>query len=327
MIDKKLRIGMYAGSWPQNIGNAFFDFGAEAIMRKAFPDAEIFRMGGAVHWMFNNSARTRFGFLGKVIRKLLPIHHPVNGNSFEIGQYADIDLLVFPGMSMCEEFAVNNGPTFTEASKRGVAVLGLGAGGSLYTQREVEKFSEFFNKLQKAAIVTRDDETFRLFKDSITKIVPGIDCAFFLPDYFKAPKLDLLPYEVVTFDATNPPNELRNPKPGRWFTHHDLWGPLPKRYTSAKGTLVSDVPEDYLSLYANCDTTYSDRVHACIASLAYGNKAQLFSDTPRKALFAKLKLDQITKMPVRLDEALVGSLKREQIEKTRKVVKELLHND
>ena len=81
---KKLKIGMYAGSWPQNIGNAFFDFGAEAIIRQAFPNAELFRMGGAVHWMFNNSARTRFGLIGRAIRKFGPVHHPVNGNSIEI---------------------------------------------------------------------------------------------------------------------------------------------------------------------------------------------------------------------------------------------------
>jgi hypothetical protein len=322
-----LKIGMYAGSWPQNIGNAFFDFGAEAIIREAFPDADIYRMGGAVHWMFNNSSRTRFGIFGKIIRKFTPIHHPVNGNSFEIGQFADIDLLVFPGMSMCEEFAVNNGPTFLEANTRGVAILGLGAGGALYTTREVEKFSEFFNKLQNAAIITRDEDTFKLFHKSIKKIVSGIDCAFFLPDYFRAPKLVISDYEVVTFDATNPPDDLRHPKNKRFFAHHDLWGPLPKKYTSIKGTIVSDVPEDYLSLYANCGTTYSDRVHACIASLAYGNRAQLFSNTPRKALFAKLNLAGITSRPVKLDQALADQLKKEQVEKTREVVKELLKHD
>jgi hypothetical protein len=218
----KLRIGMYAGSWPQNIGNAFFDFGAEAIIRQAFPDAEIFRMGGAVHWMFNNSSRTRFGHLGRILRKLAPIHHPINGNSLEIGEVAEIDLLVFPGMSMCEEFAVNNGPTFLEANMRGIAVLGLGAGGSLYNEREVEKFSNFFNKLDNAAIITRDDDTFAMFNGKIQNMEQGIDCAFFLPDYFKAPKLAISDFEVVTFDASEPPSELRRSKPGRFFTHHDL---------------------------------------------------------------------------------------------------------
>ena len=325
--DKKLKIGMYAGSWPQNIGNAFFDFGAEAIIRQAFPDAELFRMGGAVHWMFNNSSRTRFGLLGRAIRKFGPVHHPVNGNSIEIGEFADLDLLVFPGMSMCEEFAVNNGPTFLEANKRGVAVLGLGAGGSLYNDREIEKFSTFFNKLNNAAIITRDDDTFQMFSGKINNITKGIDCAFFLPDYFKAPKLALEDYEVVTFDASEPPEGLRDSKPGRIFMHHDLWGPLPKKYTNKKRTLVSDVPEDYLSLYANCQVTHSDRVHACIASLAYGNSAQLYSNTPRKALFKKLNLEDITSRPVKLDFDHLKHLKSEQVESTKKVVLGLLSND
>ena len=325
--DRKLKIGMYAGSWPQNIGNAFFDFGAEAIMREAFPDAEIFRMGGAVHWMFNNSKRTRYGIVGKLLRKFGPVTHPVNGNSIEIGQFADIDLLVFPGMSMCEEFAVNNGPTFLEASRNGVAILGLGAGGSLYNQREIEKFSQFFNKLERAAIITRDDDTFEMFKGHIESIVTGIDCAFFLPEYFKPPKMRPKGYEVVTFDGDHFPTILSSPKEGRFFAHHDLWGPLSKKYTSKKRTLISDVPEDYLTLYANCDTTYSDRVHACIASLAYGNKAQLFSNTPRKALFKKLNLEDIVSRPVELDQNLTIALKREQIEKTRIVVERLVRNE
>lgn len=325
--DKNLRIGMYAGSWPQNIGNAFFDFGAEAIIRAAFPDAEIFRMGGAVHWMFNNSSRTRFGILGKILRKFGPINHPVKGNSIEIGQFAEIDLIVFPGMSMCEEFAVNNGPTFIEANKRGVAVLGLGAGGSLYNSREVEKFSGFFNKLDRAAIITRDDDTYDMFKGKIQNIVQGIDCAFFLPDYYKVPKLNLGDYEVVTFDASEGPAEFRESKSGRFFAHHDLWGPLPRKYTAKKNTIVSDVPEDYLTLYANCRITFSDRVHACIASLAYGNSAQLFSNTPRKALFRKLKLEAITSQPVQIDPELLKLLKSHQIEMTRNLVLGLLKNE
>ena len=324
MAMNNLRIGMYAGSWPQNIGNAFFDFGAEAIIRKAFPQAEIFRTGGAVHWMFNNSKKAKLGIAGRVLRKLTPNHHSRNGNSIEIGQFAEIDLLVFPGMSMCEEFAFHNGPTFLEASSNGVAVLGLGAGGSLYTSRDTEMFADFFNRLENAAVITRDEDTFRLFDGKITNLYSGIDCAFFLPDYFKAPLLRTKEYDVLTFDSSSIPNELQNRNKQTYFTHHDMWGPLSSRYTSKFGTLVSDVPEDYLTLYANCDVTYSDRVHACIASLAYGNSARLYSDTPRKALFTKVGIQSITNEVVRLDSNLINTLKDQQIEMTRTAVTGLL---
>lgn len=315
---------MYAGSWPQNIGNAFFDFGAEAIIREAFPDAEIFRTGGAVHWMFNNSRKAKLGLIGRIFRRISPTHHHLNGNSIEIGQFADIDLLVFPGMSMCEEFAFHNGPTFLEASKNGVAVLGLGAGGSLYTKRDTEKFAEFFSQLPNAAVITRDDDSYNMFKDKIKNIQSGIDCAFFLPDYFKTPKLKIEKYNVLTFDSSPIPANLGSGNTKALYAHHDLWGPLSSKYTSKKGTLVSDVPEDYLTLYANCDTTYSDRVHACIASLAYGNHARLYSDTPRKALFNKVGIPTVSKEVVKLDQVLIEKLKKEQVEMTRIAVKSLL---
>ncbi len=327
MQNKRLKIGMYAGSWPQNVGNAFFDFGAEAIIRRAFPDAEIYRVGGAVHWMFNNSGKTKFGILSRIFRRIWPNHHQVNGNSIEIGQLAKVDLLVFAGMSMCEEFAVNNGPTFKEANAHGVAVLGLGAGGSLYNQREIKEFSRFFSALKNAAIITRDDHTFEMFHKEIQNVNKGIDCAFFLPDYFKAPELHVSEYNVLTFDSSEIPNELQDNETDIYFAHHDLWGPLSRKYTSKPKTLVSDIPEDYLSLYANCDTTYSDRVHACIASLAYGNKARLYSSTPRKALFEKVGLMEITNQVVKLDFEKLEKLKEEQVNLTRKVVMEICNLD
>jgi polysaccharide pyruvyl transferase WcaK-like protein len=322
---RPLKIGMYAGSWPQNIGNAFFDFGAEAIIRAAFPTAEIYRVGGAVHWMFNNSDRTRRGKLNRLVRKFSPISHPINGNSIEIGQFAELDLLVFAGMSLCEEFAANNGPTFLNASKNGVAVLGLGAGGSLYTTRESEKFSEFFNKIERAAVITRDDDSYEMFKGKIKNIQKGIDCAFFLPEYYHIPKVYPKNYSVLTFDSTRIPKYLEAIDSQKFYAHHDLWGPLNRKYISKPGTLVSDVPEDYLTLYGNCDTTYSDRVHACIASLAYGNKAQLFSDTPRKALFARLGLEDITSKVVSVDVSLLKEAKIQQISVTRNIVSEIVH--
>ena len=53
--------------------------------------------------------------------------------------------------------------------------------------------------------------------------------------------------------------------------------------------IVSDNPMDYLLLYRNASEVYSDRVHACIPTLAFGNKARLFSNSPRIALFENAK--------------------------------------
>lgn len=307
-----MKIGFYAGSWPQNIGNAFFDLGAEATLKAAFPDAEFYRTGGAVHWMFNNSAKTQ---KNRYIRKLTDTFTRVkpNGNSIEIAEIAELDLLVFAGMSVCSEFAFNNGKSLLAASKNGTAILGLGVGASKYTDEDVRPFSELFTRIGKYVLITRDDDSYRLINSFGMQGHKGIDSAFFLPDYYKAPHVRLGSFDVVTFDSGKCPKYVLESAVNPIFTHHDLWGPLPRKYITKPKSLVSDVPEDYLTLYANCRVTYSDRVHACIASLAYGNQARLYSDTPRKSLFEKLGLSNICNDKVSVDSEKLTSFKQLQI--------------
>ena len=319
-----LKVGMYIGAWPQNIGNAFFDLGALAIIKKIAPNADIYRTGGAVHWMFNASAKKN---QTRAVRKLRQISNtPLerNQNSFEIGQAAEVDLLVFAGMSMCEEFVVNNGKTFIEASKRGVPVLLLGTGGSLYTERDTQVFADFINSLSKTAIITRDDDTYNMFKGKVKNIFSGIDCAFFLPDYYTPPKLHLPDYNVECFDEFLDTKVTH--QEGRLVlrAHHDMWGPLRNEYINKPMTLVSDIPEDYLTIYSQSKVTYSDRVHACVATLAYGNEAQLFSQTPRKALFHKIGVPDITKKVCKLNSDLFGELKHKQVTQAKEFLEYLV---
>lgn len=313
---KPLRIGMYIGSWPQNIGNAFFDFGAWSIMKMAFPNAILYPTGGAVHWMFNASREHN---QKKIFR------NPFNRfseqqNSFEIGEAAELDVLVFAGMSMCEEFVINNGKTFKEAASRGVAVLGLGAGAALYTDRESQIFSHFLNSLGKAAIITRDDDTYELFSGKISLLTSGIDTAFFLPDYFSPPRLALPPYDAVCFDGDEKVPPIEGLLEKVIHTHHDLWGYLPESYMQGKSTLVSDVPQDYLTIYSQAHATYSNRVHACLATLAYGNQAKLYSNTPRRSLFKKVGIESITEKVSSLNMPLLERLKTQQVEMARELV-------
>lgn len=312
----RLKIGMYIGSWPQNIGNAFFDFGSMALVKLACPDAILYPVGGAVHWMFNHSERLNSNPLSS--------DFPRNLNSIEIGQICEVDLLIFAGMSMCSEFVENNGRTFVDASKRGVAVLGLGAGANLYTEKDTRPFSAFFNELKRAAVLTRDTATYEIFKKTIDHIEDGIDCAFFLPNYYTPPKINLPKYDVVNFDGGPIPQGIDHGDRDIIYTHHDLWGPLPSQYIEKPKTLVSDVPEDYLTLYSQVSETHSDRVHACVASLAYGNKARLYSKTPRSGLFEKVGIQDICDKVCSVDMATLDKLKERQIHVVRNLINGLL---
>ncbi len=79
------------------------------------------------------------------------------------------------------------------------------------------------------------------------------------------------------------------------------------------GALASDEPWSYATVYAGARLTLSDRVHACVAALAYGNPAMLFTPSPRAALFERLGLDAIRRQPVslpreRLDAAVAAQI-------------------
>lgn len=65
--------------------------------------------------------------------------------------------------------------------------------------------------------------------------------------------------------------------------------------------IATDEPWTYFTIYANTKLTLADRVHACVATLAYGNPAMLFTPSPRAKLFERLGLNDIKKKPVSLD--------------------------
>ncbi|MDA8743867.1 polysaccharide pyruvyl transferase family protein [Rubripirellula amarantea] len=70
---------------------------------------------------------------------------------------------------------------------------------------------------------------------------------------------------------------------------------------SQPGAIGSDEPFTYFTIYSQTELTLSDRVHACVATLAAGKPAMLCHPTPRAYLFERLGLDEIREKPVLLD--------------------------
>ena len=80
-----------------------------------------------------------------------------------------------------------------------------------------------------------------------------------------------------------------------------------------KNAYVADLPYGYLNLYANAAFTLSDRVHACAATLAYGNSAMFFAKTDRHGLLDRVGAKDITVRPVKLDMERLENEKKGQI--------------
>lgn len=303
-----MKIGCYMGAWTYNIGNAFFDLGLEYFLKAAFPKATLYPMGGSVRYLFNHNQTGR----------------RLAANSFEIGEVADIDILAYAGMSICDEFIEDNGPTFLKAAARGVGILAVGAGALRYTAQEAANYIRFAERLGRYALITRDDDTFAMFNGRLYHVYSGIDNAFSLSRAYTPPRLSLGEYDVANFDAGPVPPDLPHAKENIVYTHHKFSGDLGEEFFAKPQTNISDMPWDYLALYANCRTVYADRVHACVAALSYGNRAMLFNSTPRKALFTKLGLEEITAHPCTVENATLESALDTQIELVRQAVNDLL---
>jgi hypothetical protein len=77
--------------------------------------------------------------------------------------------------------------------------------------------------------------------------------------------------------------------------------------------VASDEPFTYFTVYANTRLTLADRVHACVATLAYGNPAMLFTPSPRSALFERIGLADIRRRPHHLDMDWLEEERAEQL--------------
>lgn len=78
-------------------------------------------------------------------------------------------------------------------------------------------------------------------------------------------------------------------------------------------SFCADVPYGYLNLYANTVLTLSDRIHACAATLAFGNSAMLFASTDRIGLLERVGVKDITQNPVKVDLAYLTNEKNKML--------------
>jgi hypothetical protein len=321
---RPIRILYYGGAWPTNIGNAFIDLGAIALLREAVPVAQIAFASEMPRWFLRHGRREakrriiaqRLGF--RLVLEQIAGHQVIS-NALDVASITRCDLVVFAGMAMCAEFIEINGPTILALSNKGVPILLLGTGALLYSDEERRSYGDFLRKANVIGMVARDEHSYRIFAEFMPHSFSGIDCAFFLPEAYIPFPVTLPPYVVAAFDSL--PEQTLNLN-GRLLirAHHDCWWPLRREYTRTDKTFVSDIPFDYLTLYASAEEVHSDRIHACVAALAYGRSAKFYYPSPRGFLFDAVGVANIRDELVVLNMQLVQERKRAQVEFVRKVI-------
>jgi len=288
---KRKHITYFGGCWSTNIGNAFIDLGSIQSLKMACPDAVVHFTSEMPKWFFYSS-RKKFR------------------HSFELVSAIESDYVVVSGMLLCDEFIKLYEPAISALIKKNTKFIINGGGGAKYTQKEIKNFRSFLKRNPPYAFISRDEISFKNYKDLAKHSYNGIDCGFFVSDYFKPAKLNLSEFVVFNFDQSKFYKFLKSVKNKLLFkrfkaqmpkirnkiiirTHHSCWKNIPRSHFVKPNTLISDIPDDYLNLYANTKATYSDRVHACVATLVFNHPAMLFSQTQRAYLFKKIGADTI----------------------------------
>jgi len=298
---EKIKILYYGGCWPTNIGNAFVNLGAVHLLRKATENrVQIFFWSGMS------------GYLFAIYKK--------SENTIPVSDLFRCDYLVIAGMTLCKHFFYTQKITLEGFINQGTKIIIAGGGAGVYNKEEVKEVRRWLKRIPVYALISRDTYSYNEYGDLAVYSYDGIDSAFFISDYFPKLEIEKKNFVIFTFDHMSEPKIKTEKEIIR--LHHYCWPPaFKKAFFKYHNTLISDLPTDYLTLYANASVVYSDRVHACIVSLAYGNKAMFFSKkSPRIRMFERVGASDINKKPVQLNMEKLKLEKEKQISFLKKIL-------
>ncbi|MBN1359634.1 MAG: hypothetical protein JW993_03530 [Sedimentisphaerales bacterium] len=344
-----------SGTWSTNIGNAFFQLGAQYIVSQALP-------GLPVQLLTDQAGYWQYG----------PKVEP--GLSARLLDHVDAEYIVLSGSLLTYSFPPLWRESFKILKERGTRVVLLGVGQFDYSDRETSLCRGLLEEYPPHAFVSRDATTYENFKDLAVHSYDGIDNAYFLPRAYPAVKLDYPPYIVLNFDKGPEPictltaangspvwgrpgynpchvpfeggtldiqfpahkrffsdrfgkyygylagisglKKARQERLGRYLllrTDHQTNPLCHRKLYYGPGAFAMDVPYGYFALYGNAALTLSDRIHACVVTMAYGGTAMLFSKSPRAHIIERVGATTIFQHPTTLDQARLDQMRNDEI--------------
>jgi len=328
-------------TWKSNIGNGFIDAGARETINQAFPDAEVIEASGFPNLVANRKPLGEFAgicrilqrFGGDQIREKLLSRSTLPERIVNIGELVDVDLCVLPGCVLYDHVFEKYDKTIQHILDQDVPLVILGGGGGNYSPETVEYVRDYIEGIDNLGLITRDSTAYQKYKDIADYAYDGIDCAFFISDWYD-PVTANQKFVTTTFDKTKAPT-IRTGGYREIRTDHTPFGDerpyqgaikkyiekyRSQEFFTSEHLFTSDSIEDYLFLYANAVETHADRIHACVPALAYGNPARFYFDTPRAKLFDRILNEDISRGVVRLDQETLQTEKANQVSALKEAV-------
>lgn len=346
------KVAFIGGYWAPNIGNAFFNLGADYVLKQVFGEENV-------TMVFDQPAYITQWNTNK-------------GNppwAIDYWSHLNVDYVVLLGPVITRAFLNIWQPTLDRLKHRGIRYMILSAGMMKYNDEVITKVKEYFMENPPYVMTTRDRDTYDMFRDCVPNIYDGICFAFYMPECYRPVSTDLKPLMAVNFDKIDEPHiyidapekksDISFPFDGQQismkfggvfsrlglktdrFTDALVYAmsPLPRSKRPTKigkyniirtdhryspmfmrkvyrypNSFCADIPHTYANIYAEVELTLSDRVHACAVTLAYGNAAFLFAKTGRSALLKRVGADGIEEHPVKIDLDYLAEEKRKLIE-------------
>lgn len=333
-----MKVAYVGGYWATNVGNAFFNIGADYVLKQVFGEENV-------HIVFDHPAG--------IIRSKKKYGNPKRALNL-IKNY-DVDAIVLLGPVLSRDFLKIWEETIKDIIKKGRRYMILSCGIMKCSPSELTEIKKFLKKYPPMLITTRDRDAYNLIQESVENIYDGIDFAFFVPDAYKPVSLDFEKILTLNFDKFFEPRIKTSSsitKRSTFYFDNKYWElkfnrlttnigaktdrltdalvymlsvfPAKDRMTMIDGyniirpdhrftpmmknkvfrysnSFVADIPYSYIDIYASSDLTLSDRVHACAITLAYGNSAMFFSKTNRSKLLDRVGATEIYNKPVKID--------------------------
>lgn len=344
-----IKILYYGSCWPTNIGNAFVNNGAKSALKEALGEnAEIYHFGGMSSYLFlqkgapqnnlNIADISRFDYVAMGGMTQCDSHYKVAYKTLKGFLKNNAKIIIMGGgaqdynanevsvvRSWMKDIPIN---LFISRDTYSYEQYGDLADNSYDGIDSAFFISDKFNPLPLniSDFVVLAFDTYTNIKTINNPITQKSDPSSSPSAYCLAHKVKLFILSHPQLSNTRlarfltPPQEpmpieidLKN-KTSIWTHHVTDTQSLQKQYFDHPDTLISDLPSDFLSLYAQASIVYSDRVHACIAALAFGNKAQLFGQNiPRLRMFERVNVPNIIREPAQVDLEYLTQQKSSEI--------------
>lgn len=316
-----MRVLVENSSW-NNIGDGFYQFSLFNLLKKEFPQHDYAFLDGPSSRSFRYSDRFA-------------------KNVFKAEDVQDSDLYVFSGPILNSRFMLDYAPLIKKLNNRGAKYAIISAHGDPKSANSIRTFLQSFPPI---LLASRDRATFNLYCSSNFPTYDGICTAslvsltcevgetvksrpYIASSFYNGyePKFEVFTSEagitgISGIESWKPTPQWRLWRHLEWMTKtypksikgyeiirpvHDIGYKFSHLNYARANSFLSYNPLIYLSLYKGASLTVTNRLHAAIPTISFGNPAVYVGATARNGALDRLGLKDYQGKTITLSSEII----------------------